>query len=112
MKALKGTGKTIVLFLVAGSPVATDWIGDCEALLYIGLAGQASAAATLELLTGEVNPSGHLAETWPMAYEDCPSPGGYPATERDAVAAEGAYAGHPAHLSAAARARPTRGCAL
>ena len=76
--ALKGTGKPIVVVLVAGSPVELPWMDDVVAVLYVGLSGQAGASATVRALTGEVNPSGHLAETWPLVYGDCPSAGWYP----------------------------------
>ena len=79
VEALTKTGKPVVIVLVAGSPVELPWFDDVAAMLYVGLSGQAGASATVRALTGEVNPSGHLAETWPMQYEDCPSSGWYPA---------------------------------
>ena len=60
----------------------------------MGLSGQAGASATVRALTGEVNPSGHLAETWPVRYEDCPSSGWYPAIGRDAIYREGPFVGY------------------
>ena len=62
VEALKGAGKPIVVVLVAGSPVELPWIDDVAAVLYVGLSGQAGASATVRALTGEINPSGHLAE--------------------------------------------------
>lgn len=53
-----------------------------------------AAPATVRALTGEINPSGHLAETWPMHYEDCPSSGWYPAIGRDAIYREGPFVGY------------------
>lgn len=94
VKALKGAGKPIVVVLVAGSPVETDWVADVDAVLYIGLSGQAGASATARALTGAVNPSGHLAESWPIRYEDCPSAGWYPAIGRDAIYREGPFVGY------------------
>lgn len=94
VNALKSTGKPIVIVLVAGSPVELPWIDDVDALLYIGLSGQAGASAAFNVLTGAVNPSGHLAETWPMSYEDCPSAGWYPAPGRDAIYREGPFVGY------------------
>ena len=94
VEALKGAGKPIVVVLVAGSPVELPWIDDVAAVLYVGLSGQAGASATVRALTGEINPSGHLAETWPMHYEDCPSSGWYPAIGRDAIYREGPFVGY------------------
>ncbi|NMM94835.1 glycoside hydrolase family 3 C-terminal domain-containing protein [Bifidobacterium oedipodis] len=94
VKALKDAGKPIVVVLVAGSPVETDWVADVDAVLYIGLSGQAGASAAARALTGQVNPSGHLAETWPIRYEDCPSAGWYPAIGRDAIYREGPFVGY------------------
>lgn len=74
--ALAKTGKPVVIVLVAGSPVELPWFNDVAAMLYVGLSGQAGASATVRALTGEVNPSGHLAETWPMQYEVAQAPAG------------------------------------
>lgn len=92
--ALAKTGKPVVIVLVVGSPVELPWFNDVAAMLYVGLSGQAGASATVRALTGEVNPSGHLAETWPMQYEDCPSSGWYPAIGRDAIYREGPFVGY------------------
>ncbi|KAA8824419.1 glycosyl hydrolase [Bifidobacterium reuteri] len=92
--ALVATGKPVVVVLVAGSPVELPWFDDVAAVLYVGLSGQAGASATVRALTGQVNPSGHLAETWPLQYADCPSAGWYPAVGRDAVYREGPFVGY------------------
>lgn len=94
MAALAKTGKPVIAVLVAGSPVELPWFDDVEAVLYIGLSGQAGASAAARVLTGAVNPSGHLAETWPMRYDDCPSSGWYPAVGRDAIYREGPFVGY------------------
>ncbi|MBT1172590.1 glycoside hydrolase family 3 C-terminal domain-containing protein [Bifidobacterium sp. MA2] len=92
--ALAATGKPVVVVLVAGSPVELPWCDDVAAILYVGLSGQAGASATVRALTGKVNPSGHLAETWPVRYDDCPSAGWYPAAGRDAIYREGPFVGY------------------
>lgn len=93
--ALRGaTQKPLVVVLVSGSPVQTPWADDVDALMYMGLSGQAGSSAAVRLLEGSVNPSGHLAETWPVSYGDCPSASWYPATGRDAIYREGPFVGY------------------
>ena len=100
IKALGATDKPLVVVLVAGSPVTTDWIDQCDAVLYIGLSGQAGASATLNILTGRVNPSGHLAETWPKSYADCPSADWYPDPAHESIYREGPFVGYRYYLTA------------
>ncbi|WEV52996.1 glycoside hydrolase family 3 C-terminal domain-containing protein [Bifidobacterium sp. ESL0704] len=94
VEALASTGKPVVIVLVAGSPVELPWLDSVAALLYIGLCGQAGASAAARVLTGRVNPSGHLAETWPLKYEDVPSCGWYPSPGRDSIYREGPFVGY------------------
>jgi beta-glucosidase len=65
----------VVVVLHAGSPVRLPWLGKVKAVLLMGLGGQMVGAATLELILGRINPSGKLAETWPLALEDTPAYG-------------------------------------
>ncbi len=68
---LSSVNENIVGVLSAGSAVETPWIANVKALLNVLLTGQAGATATLDLLTGKANPSGKLAESWPIIYESC-----------------------------------------
>lgn len=73
----------VVVVLSNGSPVAMPWIDEVDAILEGYLGGQAGAGALADILYGKVNPSGKLAETFPIQLQDNPSchyfPGG-PAT--------------------------------
>lgn len=89
----KANPNTIVV-LCCGSAVETPWADDVKAILYMGLAGQAAAGAMFNLLTGAVNPSGKLAETWPLQYEDCPSAAFFGGENRNAEYREGIYVGY------------------
>ena len=104
MEALVGatgvSGKPLIAVLVAGSPVELPWIDGCSALLYAGLGGQAAASAVARILCGAVNPSGRLAETWPLTGGDAPCAADYPACDRDAVYAEGLGVGYRHYLAA------------
>lgn len=62
-----------VVVLFCGSAVEMPWLDKVKAVLYMGLPGQAGGAAVANLLTGAVNPSGKLAETWPLTYSEVPS---------------------------------------
>ena len=55
-----------------GSPVELDNINKAKSLIIQYLTGQA-ADAVVDIIFGKVNPSGKLAETWPVKLEDSPS---------------------------------------
>ncbi|NEG69962.1 glycoside hydrolase family 3 C-terminal domain-containing protein [Bifidobacterium choloepi] len=90
----KRTGKPVVAVLVAGGPVELPWADDVDGLLYTGLAGEAAGAATAAVLAGDVNPSGHLAQTWPLTYADCPNAAWFPAPGPHAIYREGPFVGY------------------
>lgn len=71
--------KKVIAVLSNGSPVEMPWINDVPAILEGYLGGQAGAGAIADILTGKVNPSGRLAETFPLKLKDLPAqpyPGG------------------------------------
>ena len=70
--ALCRTGKKIVVVLFGGSPVELPFAGKVGAILNMYLPGQNGGTACANLLFGRANPSGRLAETWPLRYEDVP----------------------------------------
>lgn len=48
----------------------------------------------LDILTGKINPSGRLAESYPIRYEDTPAFQHFPSTERNAEYRESIYVGY------------------
>lgn len=84
----------VAVVLSGGSAIEMPWIGQCEAVIHGYLSGQAGAAAMLNAITGKVNPSGKLNETYPLAYEDVPSAPYFPSKERNAEYREGLYVGY------------------
>lgn len=84
----------VAAVLSGGSAIEMPWIGQCEAVIHGYLSGQAGAAAMLNAITGKVNPSGKLNETYPLAYEDVPSAPYFPSKERNAEYREGLYVGY------------------
>lgn len=84
----------VVGILSAGSAMEMPWQSCCKAILNGYLNGQAGASATLDILTGAVNPSGRLAETYPIAYEHTPSFRYYPSSERTSEYRESVFVGY------------------
>lgn len=72
MAELTKTGKPIVAVLSTGAAVVLPWREQVDSILLMYLAGQNSGSAVLDLLLGDANPCGKLAETWPLALEDTP----------------------------------------
>ena len=62
-----------VVVLFAGSSIdVSAWEDKVAAIVYCGFPGEGGAQAVTNVLTGKVNPSGKLSETFPIHYEDSP----------------------------------------
>ncbi|MDE6075571.1 MAG: glycoside hydrolase family 3 C-terminal domain-containing protein [Clostridia bacterium] len=72
----------------------TDWDVHADALLLAHLGGQSGARAVVRALTGEVNPSGRLAETYPMKEGSEPCARVYADSPLRSDYAEGIYVGY------------------
>ena len=94
LERLHQVNPRIIVVMSAGSAVEMPWIDQCQALLWAGLGGQASAEAVLRVLTGEVNPSGKLSETFPVTYERTAISRYYPGKEKTSEYREGVYVGY------------------
>lgn len=94
LKALKATGKKIIALLHCGSAVEVTFDDYCDALVYSALGGQGGARAALDIVTGKVNPSGKLSETYPIKYSDCPSSSNFPGKYRTVEYREGLFIGY------------------
>jgi beta-glucosidase len=91
-KVVAANPNTIVV-LNCGSPVRMPWIDKIPALLLAYYPGQEGGNALARIITGEVNPSGKLPETFPVKIEDNPAYINYPGY-RDALYGEGIYVGY------------------
>lgn len=94
VKELKKTGKKIVVVLSCGSSVELPFADDVDAILYPCLNGQAGANATLDILSGKINPSGKLAETFAMKLEDHPTSDIFPSHTRTLEYRESIFVGY------------------
>lgn len=86
--------KNVVVVLHNGSPVEMPWVDNVKAILESYLAGQAVGIAQIDLLFGRANPSGKLAETFPLKLQDNPSYLFYPGNGKVADYAEGIFVGY------------------
>lgn len=94
LQDISKVNENVVGILSAGSAMEMPWQSCCKAILNGYLNGQAGASATLDILTGVVNPSGRLAETYPIAYEHTPSFRYYPSSERTSEYRESIFVGY------------------
>ena len=91
-----------VVVLANGAPVAMPWVGAPKAILEGYLAGQGGGAAMADVLFGRVNPSGKLAETFPLRQADVPADRWFPGTGRQVHYREGLHVGYRYFDTAAA----------
>ena len=100
LKAVAAVNPNVVVVLCGGSPIEMPWLDQCKAMVHGYLGGQAGAGAVVDVLTGAVNPSGKLAETWPMTYEDTPAYHHFPGLECTTEYREGPYIGYRYYATA------------
>ncbi len=94
LEAVAQANENLVVVLSAGSVVETGWVSRCKTVLHAYLGGQAGAGAIMDVLTGRVNPSGKLAETLPLTYEDTPAARYFPGKQQNVEYREGLYIGY------------------
>lgn len=73
IEAIAAKQPNVVVVLSNGAPIEMPWLGSVKAVLEAYLGGQALGGAIADLLFGDVNPSGKLAETFPEQLSDNPS---------------------------------------
>ena len=94
LAAVAAVNPNVVVLLSAGAPVETPWAGQCRALVYGALGGQAGAGAAADILTGKLCPCGKLSQTWAQAHDDTPAKANFGGEGRNVEYREGLYVGY------------------
>jgi len=86
--------KRTIVVVNAGSPVAMPWLNEVDAVVYTWFAGQEMGDALVDLLMGDVEPSGRLPVTMPRRMEDTPAAEHHPGRNGAAKYLEGRLIGY------------------
>lgn len=92
IEAVAAANPNTVVVLQTGGPVLMPWVDKVPAIVEAWYPGRMGGAAIARVLTGAVNPSGHLPATFPRSLDQLPHPGD--PRKGDLVYDEGAAVGY------------------
>ena len=74
IKAISNVNKNIVVMIFSGSAIdVSAWEHLVKGIIMVNFAGEGVKEALANVITGKTNPSGKLAETYPMSLEETPT---------------------------------------
>lgn len=94
IEAVGAAQPNVIVVLMNGSAVAMPWAAQVPAIVEAWLGGQAGGGAIADVLTGRVNPSGKLSETFPVGLEQTPAFPDFPGRAGHAWYGEGLFIGY------------------
>ena len=95
IRAVSAVQPRCVVILNNGSAVAmSEWIDGVAAVLEAWMMGQAGGGAIADVLFGVVNPSGKLAESFPLKLADTPAHINFPGDDGQVRYGEGLFIGY------------------
>lgn len=99
IEAVAAVQPNTIVVLHNGAPIEMQWIHRVKAVLEAYLGGQAVGGAVMNVLYGNTNPSGHLAETFPLRLQDTPCYLNYGGERDKSVYSEGVFVGYRYYTS-------------
>ena len=92
--AVAAVNAKVVVVLSNGAPIQMPWQAQVPAIIEAYLGGQAAGSAIVDVLYGDVNPSGKLAETFPCQWQDHPAHTCFPGSGQAVEYRESIYVGY------------------
>ena len=86
--------KTVVILNNGSALAMSEWLGGTAAVIEAWMMGQAGGGAIADVLFGKVNPSGKLAETFPLKLSHTPAFTNYPGEHGQVRYGEGIFIGY------------------
>ena len=87
-------GADVIAVTFSGAPIDIYFADKVRAVLHMYLCGEACGEACAELLSGRVNPSGKIAETFPLSEKDTPCYGSFGGEDDNIEYKEGSQVGY------------------
>jgi beta-glucosidase len=94
IKAIAQVNQNTIVILMNGASVSMPWKNEVAGIVEMYLAGQAAGGGIADILSGKVNPSGKLSESFPIRLEDTPTANDFPSKEGVSNYGEGIYIGY------------------
>ena len=99
LKKVCEVNANVVVVVCTGAPVDMSFAEQAKGVFLSYFAGEGCGEALYRLVTGQANPCGHLAETWPLRYYEVPSFGFYPGGQVESLYRESIYVGYRFYLT-------------
>ena len=97
IEAITARHDRVVVTLSNGAPVDMPWADRPQAILESYLGGQAAGSAVVDVLFGDVEPTGRLAESFPVNRTDLPADSDFASRPTQVVYREGLHVGYRFH---------------